>query len=290
MSRWTAGLMAASLILAAGPALAWREPGHETIALIAYKHLTSPAKARVDALLASDRDTLTKPDIASRATWADAWRVTHRETAAWHFNDMDIDHPDLAAACFGFPAMPPGHVASEGPADDCAANKIAQFAQELRDPATPQAERLLALKFVLHLVGDMHQPLHGSDHQDKGGNCVALAPSPDGKVKTLHAYWDLTPVEAIGGTPAQMADKLDAQITGGELDAWVKGDPKTWAQEVFLIGKTDAYNLPVKPTCAAPGAVALSPYYQAQATSDAAHQIKVAGIRLAAVLNAALGF
>jgi hypothetical protein len=123
----------AGMVLAGTPALAWGDLGHEVVAMIAYRHLTPAARHEVDRLLASDSDTLTAPDIASRATWADKYRLSHRETAAWHFGDLEIDKPDLASACAGFPASPP-HAASEGPAQDCVVDKIDEFARELKDP------------------------------------------------------------------------------------------------------------------------------------------------------------
>src|ERR1700761_9344522 len=96
-------LAAALVWLGPAQALAWGDWGHEITGLIAYDRLTPTAKAKVDALLADDKDALTAPDFASRATWADKYRTGHRETAAWHFVDMEIDHPDLPSACFGFP-------------------------------------------------------------------------------------------------------------------------------------------------------------------------------------------
>ncbi len=278
----------AGIVLAGGPALAWGDLGHEVVAMIAYHHLTPAARKEVDRLLASDSDNLTGRDIASRATWADKYRNSHRETAAWHFVDLEIDKPDLAAACSGFPASPP-HAASQGPAQDCVLDKIGEFAAELRDPATPVPERLLALKFVLHFVGDLHQPLHAADHNDKGGNCTALSPSPDGDVTNLHAFWDVTTVKALGHSPGDIANALDAKITPVQVKAWSAGDPGAWALEAFAIAKRDAYNLPTRPTCAEAGAVALSPSYQATAEADAAQQLSIAGVRLAYVLNEALG-
>lgn len=284
-----AGIAAMALIAAGAPACAWGDMGHKVVGIIAYKHLTPTTKAKVDAMLASDTDALTAPDFASRTTWADKYCVAHRETAAWHFNDIEIDHPDISTACFGFPPMQTGQVASQGPANDCAVNKITQFATELHDPATPPAERLLALKFVMHFVADMHQPLHSADDNDRGGNCIALAPSPDGKVTNLHAFWDVTAVEALVDTPAQIAVKLDHGIKKHQRSAWAKGDPKAWALEVFAVATRDVYAVPSKPTCAAPGSVTLTPAYQAQATVDAARQLEIAEIRLAYVLNRALG-
>ena len=285
-----AAATSAGIVLAGSPAFAWGDLGHEVVAMIAYHHLTPAARHEVDRLLASDSDDLTGRDIASRATWADKYRVSHRETAAWHFIDLEIDKPDLGAACSGFPASPP-HAASQGPAQDCVVDKIEEFAAELKDPATPAPERLLALKFILHFVGDMHQPLHAADHSDKGGNCIALSPSPDGDVTNLHAFWDVTTVKALGHSPGEIANTLDAKITPADIKAWSAGGPRDWAMQSFAIAKRDAYNLPSsKPTCAATRCpITLSQSYRTTAEADAAHQLSVAGVRLAFVLNGALG-
>ncbi len=278
------------LIAASGPALAWGDLGHAVVAMIAYHHLTLPARRmRSIACSPATVSSLHSPPTSRAAPpGRDKYRLSHRETAAWHFVDLEIDKPDLAAACSGFPASPP-HAASQGPAQDCVVDKIEEFARELKNPATPAPERLLALKFILHFVGDMHQPLHAADHSDRGGNCIALSPSPDGDVTNLHAYWDVTTVNALGHSAPDIAAKLDAKITPADIRAWSAGGPRDWAMQSFAIGKRDAYNLPSRPTCAQPGAVALSPSYQTTAETDAAHQLSVAGIRLAYVLNGALG-
>src|SRR6516165_7654391 len=143
-------ILIAVALLSCSDAGAWGDLGHKATALIAYRHLSPKARSALDALLASDTDTLTAPDFASRATWADKYRNDHRETAAWHFIDIEIDHPDVDAASYGFPALGTARPASEGPAQDCVVNKIDQFAAELKSPATAQAERLLALKFLIH--------------------------------------------------------------------------------------------------------------------------------------------
>ena len=156
--------MAAALVaLICSPALAWGDLGHEVTALIAYRHLSPTARAALDARLAGDPDTLTAGDFASRTTWADKYRNAHRETAAWHFVDIEIDQPDLKDACFGFPTLLPSQWASQGPAQDCVVNKIDEFAAELKSPSTPAAERLLALKFLIHFMGDLHQPRHAAE-------------------------------------------------------------------------------------------------------------------------------
>lgn len=281
---------AAALSLTAPPALAWGDLGHEVIAKIAYAHLTPAARAKVDALLAADSDTLTAPDFASHATWADKYRAEHRETAEWHYVDIELDHPDLDAACFGHPKLAPGQPASQGPAKDCVTDKIEEFAAELRDPRTPAAERVLALKFIEHFVGDLHQPLHAADHEDRGGNCVGLEPSPDGHAHNLHAYWDTGVVYGLGlGHSAdEIAAKLDARITPAEASSWSRGDARTWAMESFQLARRDAYALPGRPTCEDHRSVTLSAAYEAAAEGDAAVQLEKAGVRLAAVLNRSL--
>jgi hypothetical protein len=279
--------VAVALLGSADPALAWGDLGHKVTALIAYRHLTPKARTALDALLAADDDPLTPPDFASRATWADKYRNGHRETAAWHFVDIEIDHPDLGAACFGFPAA--SQPASAGPAQDCVVDKIEEFESELVSKTTSAAEHLLALKFLIHFVGDLHQPLHASDHDDRGGNCIGLSPSPDGRDTNLHAYWDTGVVETLGGSASEIATKLDAQITPANLAAWGRGDAKAWAMESFQLSRKDVYALPSQPTCATRGSVTLTPAYQAVAARDAAIQLERAGIRMATLLNWALG-
>ncbi len=294
-SQLAASLLAASLLLASlldeSAALAWGDMGHEVTALIAYRHLTARARAALDALLASDVDPLTKTDFASRATWADKYRNEHRETAAWHFVDIEIDQqqPDIAAACFGFPPLAAGQLAAQGPAQDCIVNKIEEFFAELQNHGTPPAERLLALKFLIHFIGDLHQPLHTADHADRGGNCVALSPSPDGVDKNLHAYWDVGAVAALGRSAPEIAALLDAEITQDDLNSWTRGDARTWALESYALGQKDAYAIAARPTCQSPGATALSADYQAQAQEDATLQLEKAAIRMAGLLNNALG-
>jgi S1/P1 Nuclease len=280
-------LLFAIATLAHAPAEAWGDLGHKASALVAYRHLTPKARMALDALLAADPDTLTAPDFASRATWADKFRNAHRETAAWHFVDIEIDNPDIKSACFDFPAASAG-AASQGPAQDCVVNKIDEFAAELKDPAAPLAERLLALKFLIHFIADVHQPLHAADHHDRGGNCILLAPAPM-QAPNLHAYWDIDVVERWGRTPAEIADKLDAGLNADQFKTWAQGSAASWAMESFDIGRRDAYALAFLPTCQNNGSITLPADYAARAQEDAAIQLLKAAVRMAAVLNEALG-
>ncbi len=269
------------------PALAWGNEGHETIALIARSYLTSNVRAKVDAILASDPDTLTGPDMASRATWADAWRNSgHRETAPWHFVDIELAAPSLSSACFGFPA--PATPVSAGPAQDCVVDKVREFSAELAAPATARPERILALKYLLHFVGDLHQPLHSSDNQDRGGNCVQISLGSTRTVN-LHAWWDTVVVGELGADPATLAATLQARITPAQVAQWSTGNAASWAQEAFTVAKSTAYQVGSPPGCATGAApIPLPAGYDAAARTAAALQIERAGVRLAAVLNQAL--
>ena len=280
-------LLAFGAILPA-PAMAWGVEGHEAIAAIARAYLTADVRSKVDAILAADTDTLTAPDMLARATWADAWRSAgHRETASWHYVDIELVGPDLASACFGFPAA--DKPASAGPANDCVIDKIVEFETELASSATPDAERILALKYLLHFVGDMHQPLHASDNQDKGGNCVMLSLG-GARTVNLHAYWDTVIVEALGPDPQRLGDQLRAQITPADKALWEQGDPKAWAMENYQVAKTVAYTLHSPSGCGADAVpLPLPAGYEAAAKKAAAIQIERAGVRLALLLNRALG-
>ena len=287
LKRRLALVAAISALSFPAAALAWGYEGHEVVAAIARSYLTPEVRARVDRMLAADPDTLTAHDMLDEATWADSYRNSHKETGAWHFVDIELDHPDLEAACFGFPAS--GPVASQGPAHDCIVDKLAQFSQELANPATPAAERLLALKFVLHFAGDIHQPLHDSDNHDKGGNCVLLNLGGPRQIN-LHSYWDTVVVRELGDDPQTVAATLASRITPADKAAWEKGDSKSWAREGFDIAKAKIYIVGSKPGCTPdPSPISLPAGYDQTARDVVTLQLEKAGVRLAAVLNHALG-
>src|ERR1700683_3940894 len=114
------------MLATSGGAFCWGDDGHKAIALIAEPCLTVETKQVVTAMLSADPDNLTQHDIASEATWADKYRDQnnrqdhYQQTQHWHFTDIEIDHPDLTAACFGRPPLPKGVLASNGPAQACA--------------------------------------------------------------------------------------------------------------------------------------------------------------------------
>jgi hypothetical protein len=279
------------------PAHAWGDEGHEIVGLIA-KHYLGPAVAtKVNSILAGDTTGLTSnKNIDMEATWADHYRAkntaNYNQTHNWHFVDLEISGPPgLKAACFGEPPLT-GATAFDGPPDDCVVDKINEFAAELRDPATSAQERLYALQFILHFVGDLHQPLHSSDDNDRGGNdkkvqAVPALPKSAGKSSgELHGFWDTQFVAVQGKTETTIANKLIKKISVAKRTQWSKGMANDWAIETYAISKVNAYG-PL-PAPDSKGLYTLPASYVANAKGLVADQLSKAGVRLAFVLNEAL--
>jgi hypothetical protein len=285
-----------ALQFAAPDALAWGDEGHEIVGLIAEHYLAPAVRQKVDAILAQDKSGLAATDtgdaIADESTWADKYRdadnrrLHYISTRDWHFVDLEMSGPDMNAACFGRPTLPPGTAASAGPADDCVVDKIEQFEAELANPRTPAPERLVALQFLLHFVGDLHQPLHASDDHDRGGNSKRVTTADMGS-GNLHAFWDTQFVQALGADPRTIANSLIAKITPAEKAGWETGKTEQWAMDSYAVSKQVAYG--ALPAPGQDGEYALTSAYETKAKAAAADQLSKAGVRLASLLNRALG-
>ena len=285
-----------SLVIASPkPALAWGDDGHKAIALVAESCLVPSVKQRIMTMLASDTDNiLTKHDFASEATWADKYRdednrhLHYDQTQNWHFVDMELDSPDITAACFGREPLSGGTLASNGPAKACVVDKIQQFEKELSADGTDPGESLMALKFILHFMGDMHQPLHSSDNHDRGGNDVKIEVDgfPHSSKDVLHGFWDTQFVDALGSPPDSIASSLLAQITPSLAKEWTQGTLDDWATEAFNLSRSDAYG---NPPLSKSEPQHLHADYVATAEKDIRLQLSRAGVRLAFLLNKDLG-
>lgn len=294
LTTFAALAAAASTALPTQSAFAWGDEGHEIVALVAQHYLTDATRARAFALIAADPTDLTPHTFANEATWADKFRdsdrnttkVHYNQTHQWHFVDIEIDQPDQDAACFNHPPLTSGQPASLGPENDCVVDKIEQFVAELKAPGTSDAERIEALQFIMHFVGDLHQPLHASDDHDQGGNAKKIS-AKSLKSGKLHGYWDTQLVEALGTTPQTVATSLIAQVNPAQLQQWSAGGPRDWAQETFQVGQQQAYGKLPKPN--ANGVYVLSAGYTKAGSQAAATQLTKAGVRLAYLLNDALG-
>lgn len=295
MRRAGAALLAGAcaMLLTGGPVWAWGDEGHEVIGLIAEHYLAPAVHARVLELLSQDDTGLVERDMAHESTWADKYRASDRDgakrrylgTRDWHFVDLEINGLDLDRACYGRRPLAAGVPASVGPAEDCIVDKIDQFYAELENPATAPAERRAALQFLMHLVGDLHQPLHASDDHDQGGN-RKLAGGAGMGLDNLHHDWDVEFVMRLGTSDTDIARRLIDGITDAERARWSAGTPLDWAMETYAVSKQHAYGM-----LPAPGAGSryeLSQAYIDDATRVTAEQLSKAGVRLASMLNRAL--
>jgi hypothetical protein len=177
-------------------------------------------------------------------------------------------------------------LASNGAAADCVVDKIEQFAAELASPKTDPEEQIVALKFLLHFVGDLHQPLHSADDHDRGGNDKRVS-ADTFKAGNLHHFWDTEFVGLLETDAKSIAADLIRNIAKERMLKWQSGKPADWAIETFYVAKADAYGR--LPSPSPDGRYHLSDDYVTKATGDVATQLSTAGVRLAFILNTALG-
>ena len=183
-----------SLLAVAAPALGWGPSGHEMVADLAQDQLRPVARAEVDRLLAGEA----KPTLAGVANWADDVRYAKRgqSTSRWHF--VNFKGGDCSY-------VPP----RDCPDGDCIIAAINRNFLALADRKRPDEARRDALKFLVHLIADVHQPLHASANDDRGGNDFQVAYHGHGR--NLHAVWDGLMIWRSDMGPAEYARLLERQ-------------------------------------------------------------------------------
>ena len=296
------------------PAAAWNDKGHMAVAFVAYQQLTPAVRERVDRLLrlnpyyrrwlamipstvaAGDRNLAI---FMIAATWADqiksdaAYRDDgtqggNRPSGAlssrnvgyadmfrhkyWHF----VDTPFSEAPGSRLPSVPVPN----------AQERIVVFLSVLAS-SSPDALKSYDLTWLLHLVGDVHQPLHaatrvtpGNPYGDNGGNAVRMCEDTlCHSMASLHAVWD-----GLLGSQEDVASAIAAarRLQAAAPDRARTLNPAQWVQESFALARADVYQPPVR---VGPGPYTLTPVYEAHARQIAETRIALAGARLAAVLN-----
>lgn len=253
---------------APSPSLAWGVEGHQIVAHIAFHELTSVARAQVQDLLGGDAETA----MVEASTWADEIRLRRPETAPWHFVDIPI-------AATGYNAS------RDCQNDNCVIAQIAREKTILSDRQLTPAIRAEALRFMIHFVGDIHQPLHAADNGDRGGNAVRTALG--GKRTNLHAVWDTAVVQPLGVDAGVVADGLIARVAPSDRNVWQRGNAADWANESWRIAKAEIYaQLPGSGGTQEP--IILPDTYSASKSEVARVQLEKAGERLAWLLNEVL--
>jgi hypothetical protein len=282
------------------------------VAALAEKHLTPETKQALLALLTANPidpslkrfcgDTGLDPFVDA-ATWADDERGKDPSTAPWHFIDIPLGAKQGQAQAESFCG-----------AGGCVTKAIAEQLAILKDKTAVGPKRAAALRFIIHFVGDLHQPLHATTNSDRGGNCVALQylqrkPHAHNNSYTpnLHHIWDTEIPESQmqGAGPAEFADMLDASFAGSFAE-WQAGGMQldNWAWESHQHAAETAYgalgtpivvepDVPVN-TCADDNNIGqrmlhkhivVNTTYRDQAASVAEERLAQAGIRLAMMLN-----
>jgi nuclease S1 len=313
-----APLFALLWILAAfftpAPAGAWGCKGHQVVALIAEKHLTPHALAMVKKILADNpidpnlsrycKEGGTDP-MADASTWPDDIRSQRPETPPWHYVDipLGVTQREVEKFC--------------DPRQGCVTSAIRDDLATLRSPDASAQQKADALRFLIHFVGDIHQPLHGVNNNDLGGNCVPVRffderpqlrnPQLEIYSPNLHAIWDTNILEraTMGQTSEELASEVD-QTFQKKIAAWQKepANVDTWAWESHLLAQNVAYGkLPAHIPAEAPHAVSscaddnnvaarmlalneqITEPYQAAATPIVRVRLAQAGARLALLLN-----
>ena len=125
---------------------------------------------------------------------------------------------------------------------NCIVEAIAWYLQVLKSPDAPRNEKRTALRFVAHLVGDIHQPLHAGFAEDRGGTSVEVR--FNGRKENLHSLWDTALVELEQGTPAEIAARIQNGISSEDRQQWQQGTAAEWALESLAVVRSQVYRLP----------------------------------------------
>ncbi|HYD41991.1 MAG TPA: S1/P1 nuclease [Anaeromyxobacter sp.] len=208
--------LAAALVALLAPSLtrAWSTAGHEVVGTIAEARLSPPARALVREI-AGDVP-LSAPELGSWADW-----IRDRDTGPWHYVNIPFESGRYTPA-------------RDCPRGACAVAAIARQEAILRDPRASAMARADALRWLVHLVADLHQPLHAGDGRDRGGNELRVR-LRDGRDETdLHRVWDVEVISAVVARrgPQRAAREILDRVSHAQAALWAGAlDPAAWAEE-----------------------------------------------------------
>ena len=248
---------------------AWGGEGYQLIALIAVVQMTPASRAAAKELLGD-----ANMSDAEVVTWADEVRRARSHTAPWYYGNISHD-----AAAFD--------ATRDGRNGQNIIDALERQARVLTDETAPREQRVEALKFVVHLVGDLHQPLHCADRNgDKGGNTRLVFFIDRRNADSLHYVWDTAPVRKIVGQRAiaPVAEAMSKSVTPARRRDWASDTPASWANEAHRVAVEKVYAAVTE----GGDPPKLGRDDVTGATPVVADQIKRAGVRLAMVLNQCL--
>lgn len=240
--------------------ISWGVTGHRTVGKIAEDHLDPSARAAVKELLGGQT-------LADVSTWADEVRPSpeYRHTGPWHYINLPLG---LSYSAF--------EEKVKGMTEENVYSALLNEEHILSDPTTTRDQKTEALKFIVHFVGDLHQPMHVSRSEDRGGNSIQL--NYDGAGTNLHAVWDSKLIDHEGLNYEQLAAACD-RATPQEIRQWQEDPLIKWIWESYEISSKLYQEVDAMQSRAIDDS-----YYQAHI--GIIHQrLEQAGVRLAGVLN-----
>jgi hypothetical protein len=268
--RLALGIAALAFSAVSSPAFAWGKTGHRVVAAIADTQLSGLARANVEEILGPGEsldEAANWPD-EMRSAPGDFWQKT---ATPWHYVTLN------------------GIIYDHAPPEGDALEALGRFSKVLRDPNASREDKQLALRFIVHLVGDLHQPLHNGRCCDKGGNDVKV--TWFGKPTNLHAVWDSQLVDEEQLSFTELAAKLERHISNDDVIKWWDINPRDWTSESAEIRDT-LYPPPARPKKGQkvkkgkPLLPDLSWAYAFKFTPLMERRLSQGGVRLAAYLNA----
>jgi hypothetical protein len=237
----------------------WGDKAHRVVALIAEASLMARSRAQIEEIFSA------KSPLADAAVWPDYTGKQIGDFDALHY----VNIPDHAR----------GYDRNRDCRDrNCVVEALSWFKKVASDTTAPKNVRRIALRFVAHLVGDIHQPLHAGRAADRGGNDIRIYFK--GEAFRLHEFWDVNLVELEPGTAEEMADRLIRGMNREERRLWEAGGPERWAEESFALARSHAYK--VDPSGE------ISDTYIAKALPVVRKRLAQAGIRLGWMMNQSL--
>lgn len=242
------------MLATAFSAFAWGQKGHDVTAAIAERHLTPAARAAVDSIFAGR-------SLVYWANWLDNASHTpdYAYTKTWHYKNIDAGQNYYAA-----PKNQAGDVVTA----------IDEQIKVLKDNKLSAREKALPLKILVHVVGDLHQPMHMGHLSDLGGNkwTVSFFKSPT----NLHSVWDSNVVESgHKWSYTEWADQIDRY--SGDMMELVGGTPAKWGEQTWQVAAKVYMDTPENSS--------LSYDYIALWTPIVEEQLQRGGLRLAHILN-----
>jgi hypothetical protein len=268
-SNFLVALTAAAAFIPS-PALAWGKTGHRVVAAIADTQLSGLARAKIEQILGPGES------LDEAANWPDEMRAApdafwQKQATPWHYVTLS------------------GPAYDHAPPEGDALEALERFRRTLENPNASRADKQLALRFVIHLVGDLHQPLHVGKCCDHGGNDVKV--TWFGKPTNLHSVWDSQLVDEEHLSFSELAAKLERHISPQDVVGWWDSNPRDWIAQSAQIRET-LYPAPAvsskgkEANEGSPGLPDLSYTYVYKFTPVMERQLSEGGIRLAAYLNA----